>query len=334
MFHKVFLEKEYQNHPRVLSILSKIKNTPILIERIEDSWGRSKKPYLQKRETLSLYIGAKRGQLVKEAPQAYGTSIGHHYYFIHAYNCIYECQYCYLQGYFDTPDLVIFVNHEDMIAEIDTIYKKHQKENPGVEVWFHAGEFSDSLALSHITDEWATYWEYFQNNEHAYLELRTKSVNTKAIEALPPAKNIITTFSLSPTISTKEFDLKTPSLSARLKALDKLIALGHHVGLHFDPIIYAENFESEYLELAKNLSHIPCEQLHYISLGVVRFTKDVYRQVEINYPDSAIHAENFIKSFDNKVRYSKPMRMWMMTKVKEILIQHNFAPDKIYLCME
>ena len=47
----------------------------------------------------------KARQLVKETPAAYGLSGEPHYYFIHSYNCLYECDYCYLQGYFHSPDL-------------------------------------------------------------------------------------------------------------------------------------------------------------------------------------------------------------------------------------
>lgn len=330
MFQKVFLEQSLSEHPRALSILKKLRAEPIYIDKVENYWGKVKKPYLQKRDNLNLYIGEKRGQLVKQTPDAYGTDNGIHYYFIHAYNCIYECQYCYLQGYFQTPDLVIFINHEEIIEQMKAICEQH----PDEDVWFHAGEFSDSLALSHITNEWPVYWEFFKNNPKALLELRTKSVNTKNIIDLSPASNILTTFSLSPAQEAKEYDLKTPSLKARYSALTKLTDRGHYYGIHLDPIIYSEKFEDTYRELSEMIAKLPQEQLSYISLGVVRFTKDVYRQVKINYTDSSIHGESFPKSFDNKVRYSKPMRMWIMNTVKELLIKHGIDEQKIYLCME
>ena len=330
MFEKIFIEEHLKDHPRALKISENFKAPVYYIDQIENHWGRVKKPYLQKRDNLNLFIGEKRGQLIKETPDAYGTSNGKHFYFIHAYNCIYECQYCYLQGYFHTPDIVLFINHEEIIKKMQQICA----ENPNEKNWFHAGEFSDSLALSHITEEWPIYWEFFHRNPNAYLELRTKSVNIKSIIDLAPAPNIITTFSLSPEKESKEFDLKTPSLKARINALKKLTDKGHYYGLHLDPIIYTQDFEKTYNDLAEIIGNLPQEQLSYISLGVVRFTKDVYRQVKMNYPDSSLHAENFPKSFDNKVRYSRPMRMWIMNTVKELLIKKGVSEHKIYLCME
>jgi hypothetical protein len=41
-----------------------------------------------------------------------------------------------------------------------------------------------------------------------------------------------------------------------------------------------------------------------------------------------------IKSFDNKVRYNHPMRMWIMNTVKELAIKAGIKKEAIYLCME
>lgn len=331
MWNKVYVEKELQDSPRVLSILDKIKKVPLYIEAYDDIWGRSKKPYLHKRDSLNLFLAQKKGQLLKLAPDAYGQAGEPHYYFIHAYNCIYECQYCYLQGYFNTPDIVLFVNHEEIIEEM----QKTLDENPDTRVWFHAGEFSDSLALTHLTGELELYHEFCQKNPRAIIELRTKSVNTKELLSLAPLPNFIISFSLSPSQMGKSIDLKTPSTGARLKTMDELNKRGFTLAAHFDPIIYQDQFKTLYAELLIQMKSLSLtERLSYLSLGVVRFTKDVYREVERNYPDSAIHSTPMVKSFDNKVRYNHPMRMWMMNTVKELALENGVQEKVIYLCME
>jgi len=325
------VEESIKTHPRVLKILDKLQSTPIFIDRYDDIWGRSKKPYLHKRDTLNLFLAKKEGQLLKLAPDAYGLNEEPHYYFIHAYNCIYECQYCYLQGYFNSPDIVLFINHEEIIAQMEKTLAKH----PGKRVWFHAGEFSDSLALSHLTGELLLYHQFCQTYPEAVIELRTKSVNTKELEKLSPLKNFITSFSLSPKEMARRVDLKTPSSSLRLKAMEKLLTMGHPIALHFDPIIYHDRFKEEYNELLESMREMSLtENLNYLSLGVVRFTKEVFREMEKNYPDSLIQTGPMVKSFDNKVRYHRPMRLWMMNTIRELSIQHGVPKDKIYLCME
>lgn len=329
MWNEVYVEESLRDHHRIKTMLQKLGKEPQYIQKYDEIWGRSKKPYLQKRDTLNLFLARKHGQLVKLAPDAYGTAGDPHYYFIHAYNCIYECQYCYLQGYFNSPDIVLFVNHEEIISEMEKTLKSY----PGKKVWFHAGEFSDSLALTHLTGELDLYHDFCKRNPDAYIELRTKSINTRELEKLSPLPNLIISFSLSPEKMAKRIDLKTPSTQARIRAMKSLFEKGFKIGAHFDPIIYEDEFKARYDELLGSMSDFN-HALEYLSLGVVRFTKDVYREMERNYPDSVIHSGPMVKSFDGKVRYHRPMRMWIMNSVKELCIKHGIPESRIYLCME
>jgi spore photoproduct lyase len=202
-------------------------------------------------------------------------------------------------------------------------------------VWFHAGEFSDSLALSHITDEHTPYWEFFKQNPNTRLELRTKSVNIREIIKKEPLDNVIVSFSLSSKESIKNIDLKTPSFKARLNAMKSLQEKGFKVAFHFDPIVYTEDTLEQYDTVIDEMkSNLDIEKVGYISIGVVRFTSDVYNEVKNNYPDSEIHKQNLIKSFDNKLRYNRPMRMWLLNSIKSKLLNAGFSEKQIYLCME
>ena len=330
MFKRVFVEKRVLDSDQYHHILKHIKKDKVeVIDKISDIWGRVKKPYLQKRGNLNLFIGKKDGTLIKEAPDAYGLGDEKHFYYVHAYNCIYECQYCYLQGYFNSPDIVLYINHDDILK------KMTQTANEHPDCWFHAGEFSDSLALSHYTGELETYFEFFKNNPKTKLELRTKSVNTKELEKLTPLENVYLSFSLSSHKGGKLFDNKCPSIKARIKAIKKMFDLGYNIGIHFDPVVYDKDFKEDYQEVFDDLAKaIPLDKISYISLGVVRYTKDVYREVQNNYPKSEISTGPYIKSFDNKVRYNKPMRNWILNTLKQMLITSGSRPSVIYLCME
>lgn len=332
MFNRIFVEEECLQSLQLQTLKEKFKSAEIkAIDRIENVFGRVKKPYLQKREGLNLYLGEKRGELIKLAPPAYGLSGEPHYYYVHAYNCIYECEYCYLQGHFDSPDLVWFINHDQVIEAM----KDKLREEPDNKVWFHAGEFSDSLALSHLTGELPLYHQFFQDHPKALWELRTKSVNIKEVVKLKPLANMFVSFSLSPQQESKEIDLLTPSTIHRLKAMKELVEKGFQIALHFDPIIHSDDFVQKYQELiALMAEYFPLSKIAYLSLGVVRFTKDVYHQVQKNYPHSRMHAQEFIKGIDGKVRYPRPMRLWMLQKVKELCLNQGMTEEQIYLCME
>lgn len=332
MFSRILIEKNIEDHPRVKFITEKFPKVPVkMIDKVDDVFGRVKKPYLQKRQDLQLFLGEKKGQLVKEAPNAYGTKGEDHYYFIHAYNCIYECEYCYLQGYFNSPDLVFFLNHEDIGEKIREVYKSSNEEK----IWFHAGEFSDSLAMSHLTGELPYYFELFKTLPKAKLELRTKSVNIKPLLELKPIENIVVTFSLSPEKRVKRTDLKTPSLKHRLEAIKTLAKHGYKIGIHLDPVIFEDDFSSAYQILIDQIiKALPESQLEYLSLGVVRFTKEVYHQVLKNYPASDLHASEFQKTPEGLVRYQKPLRMAMLHRLESLCFEAGIQKEKVYLCME
>ncbi|MCR9205890.1 MAG: hypothetical protein NXH75_15005 [Halobacteriovoraceae bacterium] len=332
MFSRIFVEKDIFNLERTQKILNRFSHIPqVQIEEVDEIFGKVKKPYLQKRDDLQLFLGKKRGTLIKEAPDAYGLAGDPHYYFIHAYNCIYECEYCYLQGYFQSPDIVLFLNHEDVRSEMKELCEKHHDQT----VWFHAGEFSDSLALTHLTGELPFYLETFKELPNAKLELRTKSANIKPLLELEPIANVITSFSLSPESRIKKTDLKTPPLKARLKAMKSLQERGFPLGIHLDPIIHEDNFEETYNILFKEIQeHLDVEKVEYVSMGVVRFTSKVFHQVKKNYPQSELLAAEFQSSFDGKVRYPRPFRLWLLGKIKDLALQHGFSEEQTYQCME
>lgn len=336
MFSRIFIERDSASYPQVEVIKSRFSQVPTTeIDAIEDVFGRVKKPYLQKREDLQLFIGKKKGTLLKEAPDAYGLAGEPHYYFIHAYNCIYECEYCYLQGYFNSPDIVLFLNHEEIGREMQSVWEESLQRNPEKRVWFHAGEFSDSLALSHLSGEIPFYFDLFSKEPRAILELRTKSANIKGLLEQSPLPNIITSFSLSPEKRIKATDLKTPGLKHRLSAMKTLQDAGHPIAIHLDPIIHEDDFIETYRELFMTLKEsLDLASIEYVSMGVVRFTSQVFHQVKKNYPESELLAAEFGSSFDGKVRYPRPFRLWILGKIKELALEVGFIEKQVYLCME
>lgn len=140
---------------------------------------------------------------------------------------------------------------------------------------------------------------------------------------------------MSPKEKIEKHDLKTPPLKHRLKKIKELYEQGYKIGIHLDPIIYEDDFKTVYANFLEDLNKsIPIKKIEYISIGVVRFTPDVFKEVQKNYPNSQIHKEELVKSDNNLVRYNKPMRMWILNTVKELVLSYNIDASKVYLCME
>ena len=330
MFHKIFVESSLAATPTAQKILRRFpKAQAVEIDRLEDYFGRAYKPYLQKRTALNLFLAHKRGLKVKAAPKAYGSADGEHFYFANAYNCIYECQYCYLQGYFSSPDIVLFLNYEEILKEAQGIIE--QALGP---VWFHGGEFSDSLALSHLTTELESYVRFFSRYPRARLELRTKSANTRPLLKLAPLPNVITAFSLSPAVP-QDVERRVPPVSARIRAIGRLAREGYPTAVHFDPVIYNEDLTARYHGLLDSLSEVvDLMAVKYFSVGVVRFVGKAYGQVKKNYPDSTLFSSPFVRDGDGVVRYPTMMRKAILKQVKKLIVERGVDPKNIYFCME
>jgi spore photoproduct lyase len=209
------------------------------------------------------------------------------------------------------------------------------KSNKEKGIWFHAGEFSDSLALSHFTGEIPFYFDFFKKHPEAKLEFRTKSANTRELEKMNPLPNVITTFSLSPQERAEKTDRGCPPTSTRIRAMEKLYKQGHPLGLHLDPIIHSDDLFSSYEQLLDDITEkIPADYFEYVSIGVVRFTKDVYRQVQLNYPESDLLVGEFIKPEDGKIRYPGSLRKNILNKIHKMCLERGFRNDAVYQCME
>jgi spore photoproduct lyase len=328
----LLLEKNLLTHPSVERFQTQFPKAQLIeIDDYRHYFGSFKKPYLHKRTNLNIILAENKGPKVKIAPNAYGLPNEKHFYFAHAYNCPYECQYCYLQGYFQSPDLVFFLNHHEIAEEI----KKTAENYPQETVWFHAGEFSDCLALSHCTREWNTFIPLFKEIPHAKLELRCKSSNLKGLAGIEPVDNVHITFSLAPEKQVKEFDLLASPLKARIQAMEELQKRGFKVGLHFDPLVYSPTFQEDFKELIYELqSRLNWNEIQYISLGVIRFPDQLFSSFKRNYPGQGKHFLEMKKTEGGLRRYSDDLREWMFKYCEDTLLSSGIQEKKVYRCME
>lgn len=149
------------------------------------------------------------------------------YYATQMMNCLYNCAYCYLQTQYPSANVVAFVNPEEYFTAVEAALPAY------VSISYDA----DILALEHIfgyVEEWA---DFARSHKKLTLEVRTKSVNFKAIAHVPPAENMILAWTLSPQSQINEYEDGTPSLSARIESAKAAIKKGWTVRLCLDPIL-------------------------------------------------------------------------------------------------
>jgi spore photoproduct lyase len=123
--------------------------------------------------------------------------------------CIYDCSYCFLQGYQNVTGIIIPYNIED--------YLKDDKIVSSTQGFFNykrigSGEFTDSLVFDHITNFSTYIINYFRNKKDIYFEFKTKSSNIQNLLNAGGQKNIVIAWSVNSNEITKNNEFKTASL--------------------------------------------------------------------------------------------------------------------------
>ncbi|MBQ2312895.1 MAG: hypothetical protein II183_01900, partial [Elusimicrobiaceae bacterium] len=151
---------------------------------------------------------------------------------------------------------------------------------------------------------------------------------------LPAQKNIVVGWSVNPQNIISEVEPLTPSLKERLTAAVKIAEHGYKVAFHFDPVIRHKNWKENYKNVVEQIAeNIPKESIVWISIGTLRFNRELKKFIECRFPQNIILDEDFYLSFDGKMRYSDAERQEVYGFLKPLL-EKTFPNAVVYLCME
>jgi spore photoproduct lyase len=174
----------------------------------------------------------------------------------------------------------------------------------------------------------------FAAQEHAVLELKTKTTAIKQLQNLSHNRKTIAAWSLNTPRIIRTEERGTASLSARIEAAARCEKWGYPLAFHFDPLIIYDGCEQEYVQVIESLfSQLSARNMVWISLGTLRFPPALKPLIQKRFPESKIVYAEFITGSDGKMRYFKPLRIHLYRKIIACIRDH--APDVVvYLCME
>ncbi|MBN2088852.1 hypothetical protein JW964_04530 [candidate division KSB1 bacterium] len=247
-----------------------------------------------------------------------------------ANNCHLDCTYCILQGYFNNPLMVVYVNIEDLLTELREQFELH----PNKFYRIGTGELTDSLILEPVTQYGEKLVRFFKDFPNAIIELKTKSVNIDNLLELKHNRRAVISWSLNSESIQQREEALSPSIDERLAAAKKCQEAGYWLGFHFDPIIYYDNWEKDYFKTVEKIfSVIDGKNIAWISLGALRYPTSLDGIIRQRHPESPIVYGEFISGKDQKLRYFKPIRIQVFKKMVEWI--RDFDPSVfVYLCME
>jgi len=264
MIDTIYYERSAAGHPRTKAILARFPHAVrISCDRYGEVFNRRAQSFRLQKQRPSLILAQKHANLVLETPVGYGIGGERNYYFSHMLNCVYDCRYCFLQGMYQSAHYVLFVNYEDFGNAILEKAMASTHEEP----YFFSGYDCDSLALDNVTEFTDFIVPLFRKLDNAWLELRTKSVQTRALESYQPQDRVIVAFSITPNDISEATEHKVPKLTQRLAVMQSLAQCGWQLGLRFDPLLYFHNWQTAYRELFSQIfAKIRPKCVHSVSL--------------------------------------------------------------------
>ncbi len=324
----IYIENEVLTHPRTIAMLKRFPNArQVPIERYTDVFNAPAQNFRIQKSNPALILANKHGNRVLPTPADYHIGGKNNYYFSHMLNCIYDCRYCFLQGMYRSANYVVFVNYEDFFHDIETRISTHSSPS-----WYFSGYDCDSLALepmTHFIDECIDAFSHMPNGN---LEIRTKSTQIRNLLSRPAIDNCVIAYSLSPEKIATQEEHKTPSVSKRIEALKSLQAHGWKIGLRFDPILKADNFESLYSELFDQVfSHLEIQSIHSVSLGPFRLPKPFFKKMIRLYPESSLLAANMHKR-GNMLSYDEQSEQALLSFCETQLLK-RIKPAQYFPCV-
>lgn len=315
LFSHIYVEAGAKFYPLTESVLKRFPKAQIVpIENYKSVFNRRRQNWAAQKSSPKLILAVKAAPLIHAATDLIGNSDGKEiYYCAQLLNCIYDCQYCYLQGLYQSANMVLFVNSADFHSAARVKLLEHPYR-------LAISYDSDLLALEGLFPLCKEWIEICAAEPNLELEIRTKSVNIAALNAISPSPNVILAWTLSPDLIAKRFETGAPSLAARLEAIRKVQTQGWRIKLCFDPILWVENWSEIYTpffeEVRSELSNVKIDSVnvgsfrmnpeHLRTLREIRpgaeFIRHLAPGTEVRYQDSIRNEmESLVQRFQESI---------------------------------
>lgn len=314
-FSHIYVEKDALNYKLTEEILSKFNSKIIEIENYKEFFSKNNQNFPLQKLSQKIILAVKKDKFLYEGAKVCESFGNENFYYIsNVLNCIYDCEYCYLQGVYSSGNIVIFVNIDDMFGEVEEILKYQS-------MYICISYDTDLMALEGIAGMVKKWYEFLKVHNNLKVELRTKSGNISLLKELEVNHNLIVAWTLSPKSFIKKSEKGTVSLAGRVKSAKILVEKGWNVRICFDPVIKIENFETEYGKLVESVfSEINPKDLLDISIGTFRISKEYLKRMRKNRDGSALlnypfYCKNGVYSYEEEE--TKKMLEFMKRKVLE-----------------
>lgn len=323
LFNSIYIEEQAFEYPIPKEIIKSHPNSPIIkIRHYKDVFNRPKQNFYIQKHNQSLILAVKDKNFLYKGPdvcQNFGHS--NFYYTSFLLNCIFDCEYCYLQGMYPSANIVAFVNTEQFKSAIRDVASNEP-------VFLAASYDTDLIAFHNVIPYMDYFHDFFKENTDILVEIRTKSGNESFYRCHEPLENIIIAFTLSPQGIIDKFERYTPSLETRIKAIRTAISLGYKIRICLDPIFINPESDSLYEPFFKYIfEKINPDDILDLGYGFFRMSRDFFKRIE-SKSNSRLFAQNY-SHYNDVVSYPPDIQNEIKAKHIDIISKY-IGKEKIF----
>ncbi len=240
-------------------------------------------------------------------------------------NCVFGCSYCSVQTFY-TDRIIFDKNFAEKLRAIPV--------EPDRFYHFGTGQASDALAWGNKHGILEALIEFALTHPNLLLELKTKSDNVRYLLEHDVPANVVCSWSLNPETVIANEEHFTASLESRLDAARAVADRGIGVAFHFHPMVYYQEWEHDYPELARELMRrFTASEVSFISFGAVTLIKPVIRKIRELGRATRIHQMDLTPDPHGKLTCPDDLKVEMFSAMRGALsLWHESV--FMYLCME
>lgn len=316
-FSHIYVEKEARSYSKSQEILKRFPNAQVVeIDDYKEVFSKGNQNFYLQKRVPKLILAVKKENYIYEGAKVCESFGNENFYYTSSIlNCIYDCEYCYLQGVYTSGNIVIFVNIEDIFEEIEKILKEKS-------MYICISYDTDLMALEEVTGFVKAWYEFAQKHENLKIELRTKSSSIKVFENLKINKNFIIAWTLSPEEFAEKYEIGSVSFEKRLQSAKELVDKGWTVRVCFDPMIRIDSFQESYGKMVEQtFSVLSGDKILDVSIGVFRISKEYMKRMKKNRVNSLVLNYPF-SCYDGVYTYSKEENEEMIEFMRREILKY------------
>jgi len=323
-FSHFYVERAALNYPDTARLRDQYPRAEFtIIDNYKQIFNRPRQSWdLQKRTVKPILAVRRDNFLYRGSPLA--PDFGHKNFAYNALvlNCLYDCEYCYLQGMYPSAYPVLFVNHEEYFSAVTDFLKEKGS------LYLCISYDTDLLTFERLIPYCSKWIAFARQNPKLTVELRTKSGLYSAIATNEPPGNVVLAWTLSPEVVAKTIEHRTPAAKKRIQSLSQAVNDGWRVRLCFDPITLVPNWLEAYAELLQSVfNEIEPARIFDVSYGFFRMPKQYFKQMKRQRPGLSVLYDDY-DSVDDLVMISREKEIAANRDFRTLLSQY-VQPEKI-----